>query len=105
MIEVLVALILFVLTFLVVLSPLQINQRSAMECSQRLDALSLANDLIEQARALPFEKVGPIEGRRDIYAYRLDVKSEPHLKVVSLLIRWGRDKQLSFGTLIQGESP
>ena len=57
MVEVMVALSLFVLAFGTVLSPLQLSHRSAVECSQRMQALALANDLIEQQRGLAFDKI------------------------------------------------
>lgn len=105
MIEVLVALALFVLAFVTVLSPLQLNRRSAMECSQRMGAIALANDLIEQERGLPFDKIVSLQGTRDLYSYSLVVRQQPNLKTLTLLVRWGNDKQLEYGTLIQGESP
>ncbi|MBS2040042.1 type II secretion system protein [bacterium] len=105
MIEVMVALGLFVLTLAFVFSPLQSNQRSALECSQRLQALALASDLMEQERSLPFDKILPRQGKQDDYTYTLTVGSQPHLKQLRLTITWGHDKQLEFGTLIQGEAP
>jgi Tfp pilus assembly protein PilV len=105
MMEVLVALVLFVMAFVIVLSPLQLKQRSAMECSQRMGALALANDLIEQERGLPFDKIVSLQGTRDPYSYSLVVRQQPNLKTLTLLIRWGHDKQLEYGTLVQGDSP
>jgi Tfp pilus assembly protein PilV len=105
MVEVLVALSLFVLAFGTVLSPLQLSRRSAVECSQRLQALALANDLLEQQRTLPFEKIVNTAGTRDIYSYTLTVQKQPNLKVLQLQLRWGQQKVLDYGTMISGDSP
>jgi Tfp pilus assembly protein PilV len=105
MVEVLVALALFVLAFVTVVSPLQQGRRSSLECSQRLRALAVANDLVEQQRSLPFEKIVSSAGIRDIYRYTVQVSEQPHLKVLRLQLRWGDDKVLDYGTLISGDSP
>ena len=105
MVEVLVALSLFVLAFVVVVSPLQLSHRSSIECSQRLQALALANDLLERQRALPFDKVVSSAGLEDIYRYTLTVTKQPNLKVLQLQLRWGDEKVLHYGTMISGEAP
>ncbi len=105
MVEVLVALSLFTLTFVTVVSPLQLSHRSALECSQRLQALALANDLSEQQRGLPLDKIVSSEGQRDIYSFRLTVQKQPNLRVLQLQLRWGDSKRLDYGTLISGEEP
>lgn len=103
MVEVLVALLLFVLTFVTVVSPLQLSHRSALECSQRLQALALANDLIEQQRGLPFDRIVSTSGSRDIYSYTLTVRKQTNLRVLQLQLRWGDHKLLEHGTMISGE--
>ncbi len=105
MVEVMVALSLFVLAFGTVLSPLQLSHRSAVECSQRMQALALANDLIEQQRGLAFDKIVSTTGTRDIYSYTLTVRQQPNLKVLQLQLRWGDQKVLDYGTMISGEAP
>lgn len=105
MVEVLVALSLFVLAFGTVVSPLQLSHRSALECSERMQALALANDLIEQQRGLPFQKIVSTVGTRSIYNYTLTVKKQPNLRVLELQVRWGNHKLLDYGTLISGEEP
>ena len=105
MVEVLVALSLFVLAFGTVLSPLQLSHRSALECSQRLQALALANDLIEQQRSLAFDKIVSTSGIRDIYSYTLTVRRQPNLKTLQLQLRWGDQKVLDYGTMISGDAP
>lgn len=103
--EVLVAFGLFVLTFGTILSPLQLNRRSAVECDQRMRALALATDLIEQQRCLAFDQVKGLQGRREPYAYTLQVRQQPHLKILSLQVRWGQNGVLDYGTYLQGEEP
>ena len=105
MVEVLVALSLFVLAFGTVLNPLQLSHLSAVDCSQRLQAIALANDLLEQQRTLPFEKIVNTAGIRDIYSYTLTVQKQPNLKVLQLQLRWGQQKVLDYGTMISGDSP
>ncbi|MBX3170026.1 MAG: hypothetical protein KF760_21655 [Candidatus Eremiobacteraeota bacterium] len=105
MVEVLVALSLFVLAFGTVVSPLQMSHRNALECSERMQALALANDLIEQQRGLPFDKIVNTAGTRDIYSYTLTVKKQPNLRVLQLQLRWGDHKALDYGTMISGEEP
>lgn len=105
MVEVLVALSLFVLAFVVVVSPLQLSHRSSLESSQRLQALALANDLIERQRILPFEKIVSTAGTQDLYNYTLTVKQQTNLKVLQLQLRWGDRKVLDYGTMISGEAP
>ena len=105
MVEVLVALSLFVLAFVVVVSPLQLSHRSSIECSQRLQALALANDLIERQRLLAFDKILSSAGVEDIYSYTLVVQQRTNLKVLQLQLRWGDRKVLNYGTMISGEAP
>ena len=105
LVEVLVAFSLFVLAFGTVLNPLQLSHRSAVECSERLQALALANDLVEQQRLLPFDQVVSMEGTRAIYNYRLTVRKQPNLKVLHFQLRWGDGKVLDLGTMISGDSP
>lgn len=105
MVEVLVALSLFVLAFVTVVSPLQLSHRSANECSERMQALALANDLVEQQRGLPFAKLVSTSGTREIYRYTVTVKKQPNLRVLQIQLRWGDHKVLDYGTLISGEEP
>ncbi|MBN9419716.1 MAG: hypothetical protein J0I12_29940 [Candidatus Eremiobacteraeota bacterium] len=105
MVEVLVALSLFLLAFVVVFRPLQLNHRSSLECSQRLQALALANDLLERQRLLSFDKILNTSGVQGIYSYTLSVRQQTNLKILQLQLRWGDRKVLDFGTMISGEAP
>jgi len=105
LVEVLVAMALFVLAFVTVVSPLQQGHRSAVECDRRVQALALATDLIEQQRCLPFSKVVALQGTEEPYSYTLQVKQQPNLKVLTLQVRWGENGQLNYGTMIQGDAP
>lgn len=105
LVEVLVAMALFVLAFVIVISPLQQGHRSAVECEQRVRALALATDLIEQQRRLPFLQVKPLQGNQELYSYVLEVKQQPNLKVLTLEVRWGQNGLLRYGTMMQGDAP
>ena len=105
LVEVLVAMALFVLAFVTVVSPLQQGHRSALECDQRVRALALATDLIEQQRCLPFRKIVPLQGTQEPYSYTLQVKQQPNLKVLTLELRWGQNGLLRYGTMVQGDAP
>jgi type II secretory pathway pseudopilin PulG len=103
LLEILMAGALLTLALTMVLAPLQRARVSSGHAQSRLDALRLAEDLVQQVRLS--QRAGSWRGQTDRIVY--DVRSSPvetDLTRVDVELRW-EDKRLARQTFIYGLRP
>lgn len=101
LLEVLVAGALLSLALAVVLAPLQGARDSSGHAQSRLDAVRLAQQLVQEVRVRPAVGSRRGESARMLYDVRV-TPAETGLTRVDVEVRWGDDRSLSHQTLLYG---